>query len=249
MKKKLINYIIVALSTTLILTTTYCYYIYKSQTNKKDKILKQDIGLTTSKTTIDSMQDKVEDLKIQIQQTNKLVTCKGLAKVKLTFSDKSISEDDTKMSWLKDKLASLSSKEISIDATYKFTYTYDLSTLPIDMVRDSIHIKLSRNNLELENVELDTNNIHISETTGLFAKDITKTEYNALLNRVGELVKNNLMNNKEVRDKSIKYTEDNIRSLCNSLGVDNVNIETNKYDVVEHEIEEIETVYITTMQD
>ena len=220
MKGKLINSIILALSLTLgiMLVHTYNNYIEIKDTQKNITLSTNDIDLLDKNIIISKLNNE-----------NKMLVLSGETTIDVRYSNEEVSDDDVSFIWIKNWFSKMNSKELVINATYKYQFHYDLKDLDISIIDNKVNIFLSRNRISC-NVELIENKSYYSDRVGFLETPFTAQEINSLNARTKELVLNKIQNDNELRNKSIKNVMSNIDEL---LGI-KCNYKIPEYDVVEN---------------
>lgn len=222
MKRKLVNKIILTLSFILLITTSYTIRKY-IKVKYQPKIIQVEIA--EDKTNLISKEILIKKL----NNENKLLVLSGESEIKATYSNKDISDDDVNFKWIKDWFSEMNSKDLSINATYKYQFHYDLTDLDLEVVGDSVNINLSKNRLNCQ-VELVENKSLYTDRVGLIESKFTAQEINSLNGRTKDLVLNRIQSDKELREKAIENLQKNIEEL---LGV-KCNFSVTNYDVIEY---------------
>ena len=220
MKGKLINSIILALSLTLgiMLVNTYNNYIKIKDTHKNITLSTNDIDLLDKNIIISKLNNE-----------NKMLVLSGETTVDVRYSNEEVSDNDVNFIWIKNWFSKMNSKELIINATYKYQFHYDLKDLDISIIDNKVNIFLSRNRISC-NVELIENKSYYSDRIGFLESPFTAQEINSLNARTKELVLNKIQNDNELRDKAIQNVMNNIDEL---LGI-KCNYTIPEYDVVEN---------------
>ena len=222
MKRKLVNKIISTLSFILLITTSYTIGKY-IKVKDQPKIIQ--VETSEDKTNLISKEILVKKL----NNENQLLVLSGESEIKATYSNKDISDDDVNFKWIKDWFSEMNSKDLSINATYKYQFHYDLTDLDLEVVGDSVNINLSKNRINCQ-VELIENKSLYTDRVGLIESKFTAQEINSLNGRTKDLVLNRIQSDKELREKAIKNVQKNIEEL---LGV-KCNFNVTNYDVIEY---------------
>ena len=131
------------------------------------------------------------------------------------------------------KSSLINSKELKVNSTYNYEFSYDLTNLPITIHNNTINITIIKGNLNLSKCEL--NSIETKDRVGLLESKFTPSEINEINSRVKAISRNSIQSNKELRDKAFINVENNIRQLLKKVVSNNTNIQftyTN-YDVVD----------------
>lgn len=229
MKGKTIgNVIIVVLGGILITSIALTINKLKSKDNNTAVITE------TTKELRGIDEQALNDLEVKLQNTNKIVALEGIVEdAKVKFIDSEIkNSNDTQMNWLSKKLAEMKSRSLTINSTYKFSFTYDLSDLKVVNSDNKAIINLHRSRLNLNSVELDNSKTSMSSDLGILSSVFSPNEVNSLQQRSKGYVSNTIRANKTIRDKAMINVRDNITNLCNELNVD-VDVSIDELDVVE----------------
>ena len=219
MKTKLTNLIILALSSILgiMLVHTYNNYIEIKDTQKNITLSTNDIDLLDKNIIISKLNNE-----------NKMLVLSGETTVDVIYSNEEVSDDDVSFIWIKNWFSKMNSKELIINATYKYQFYYDLKDLDISIIDNEVNIFLSKNRISCD-VELIENKTYYSDRVGFLEKPFNVQEINSLNARTKELVLNKIQSDQELRNKSIENVMNNIDEL---LGI-KCNYKIPKYDVVE----------------
>ena len=168
-----------------------------------------------------------------LNDENRLVVLSGQVETEATFTNERISDNDVKFKWLKQQWYKLNSKELKVNSTYNYEFSYDLTNLPITIHNNTINITIIKGNLNLSKCEL--NSIETKDRVGLLESKFTPSEINEINSRVKAISRNAIQSNKELRNKAFINVENNIRQLLKKVVSNNTNIQftyTN-YDVVD----------------
>lgn len=168
-----------------------------------------------------------------LNDENRLVVLSGQVETEATFTNERISDNDVKLKWLKQQWNIINSKELKVNSTYNYEFSYDLTNLPITIHNNTINITIIKGNLNLSKCEL--NSIETKDRVGLLESKFTPSEINEINSRVKAISRNAIQSNKELRDKAFINVENNIRQLLKKVVSNNTNIQftyTN-YDVVD----------------
>ena len=168
-----------------------------------------------------------------LNDENRLVVLSGQVETEATFTNERISNNDVKLKWLKQQWYKLNSKELKVNSTYNYEFSYDLTNLPITIHNNTINITIIKGNLNLSKCEL--NSIETKDRVGLLESKFTPSEINEINSRVKAMSRNSIQSNKELRDKAFINVENNIRQLLKKVVSNNTNIQftyTN-YDVID----------------
>ena len=168
-----------------------------------------------------------------LNDENRLVVLSGQVETEATFTNERISNNDVKLKWLKKQWNLINSKELKVNSTYNYEFSYDLTNLPITIHNNTINITIIKGNLNLSKCELNT--IETKDRVGLLESKFTPSEINEINSRVKAISRNAIQSNEELRDKAFINVENNIRQLLKKVVSNNTNIQftyTN-YDVVD----------------
>ena len=168
-----------------------------------------------------------------LNDENRLIVLSGQVETEATFTNERISNNDVKLKWLKQQWNKINSKELKVNSTYNYEFSYDLKNLPITIHNNTINITIIKGNLNLSKCEL--NSIETKDRVGLLENKFTPSEINEINSRVKAISRNAIQSNKELRDKAFINVENNIRQLLKKVVSNNTNIQftyTN-YDVVD----------------
>lgn len=222
MLSKNVNKLIIALSVTLMITGLYTFRGYK---NKQEDKAQLNIPLIANEVkTLDK-----EVLIDKLNKENKLQVLSGTANIKVKYSDEEILADDVNLRWLKQWFEEQCSRDLSVTATYKFVFTYNLQDLKIETIGDKAIIFLSKNRLNTS-VELVENESFYTDRVGFLSNCFSPNEINSLNGRTKKLVNNTVQSSIELRDKALINLQENISELLDVQ----CEFNTTEYDVVEN---------------
>lgn len=196
--------------------------------------------ITEAKEEIKDMTEVIKQLESEIHKTNKLLVLEGTCKSDITYSDKDIHENTNEnFKWIKNKFSEWKSRDLKISATYNFGFTYNMENIRIVTEGEDIIINLSKNDINLENVELVNTDSLYTESIGWLSKgDFTPQEINVLQERCWISTFNSIQSNAKYRQQAIESVIDNLKAICNKLGVE-VEFKYSDIDVVENNDAEI----------
>lgn len=124
----------------------------------------------------------LNDLEVKLHNTNKIIAIEGTVEdAKVKFIDSEIkNRNDIQMNWLSKKLAEMKSRSLTINSTYKFSFTYDLSDLKVINNGQSSTITLYRSRLNLNKVELNNSKTTMISDLGILSSVFSPNEVNSL---------------------------------------------------------------------
>lgn len=229
MKSKFINFII---GTLLVVLTITSIFIYKSYQNKQHKV----------QTNINNQVKQEQPFRVIDKQTiidklnleNSLITLSGNIDVEAKYSNENISDDDINFKWIKQKFAELNSKDITINNTYRFSFSYNLKDLPINIINNTVNISISPNRLSLTQCELFKTN-SIKDRVGLLDSKFSPNELSSIESRTRDLAYNRVLSDTSLRNKAMNNLQEDIKNLIEPMLNKNTNIhfDTYKYDVIQ----------------
>ena len=225
---KIVKIIISCLITGLTILSIYTGNILYNKIHKNEN---QVINKSQQEQTIRIIDKQV--IQKALNDENRLVVLSGQVETEATFTNERISNNDVKLKWLKQQWYKLNSKELKVNSTYNYEFSYDLTNLPIPIHKNTINITIIKGNLNLSKCEL--NSIETKDRVGLLESKFTPSEINEINSRVKAISRNSIQSNKELRDKAFINVENNIRQLLKKVVSNNTNIQftyTN-YDVVD----------------
>jgi hypothetical protein len=163
-----------------------------------------------------------------------LITLSGDIEIEAKYSNQNISDEDVDFKWIKQKFAELNSKDITVDNTYRFSFSYDLKDLPIYIVNNTVNIRISSNRLSLTQCEISKTN-SIKDRVGLLDSKFTPTQLSSIESRTRDLAYNRILSDTSLRDKAMNNLQSDIKNLIQPLLNKNTNIhfDTTDYDVVQ----------------
>jgi hypothetical protein len=229
MKSKKVFYIITTVLVCILLElSVVTYKRYVSKTNQRvpsvnsEKNTSQDLKLISK-----------EEVIKKLSAVNSMNCLGGEDEVQQKFANDSITDEDTKFAWLKKKL---NGRELFVDATFKYTFAYELSNISddIEVKNNIVTIIINPNNLSLLQCELDESKTTLSSSTGLFADKFEPQELNDINGRVKDSARNTIQSDPKRRSKAIKNLENNIEALLKTISSENIkfNFIVPDYDVI-----------------
>ena len=174
-----------------------------------------------------------ETIQKALNNENRLVVLSGQVETEATFTNERISDNDVKLKWLKQQWNKINSKELKVNSTYNYEFSYDLTNLPITIHNNTINITIIKGNLNLSKCEL--NSIETKDRVGLLESKFTPSEINEINSRVKAISRNSIQSNEELRDRCFDNVESNIKNILNKVTHKNTNIVFHRtnYDVVD----------------
>lgn len=168
-----------------------------------------------------------------LNDENRLVVLSGQVETEATFTNERISNNDVKLKWLKQQWYKLNSKELKVESTYDYEFSYDLNNLPVSIHNNTINITIIKGNLNLTKCELNT--IETEDKIGLLESKFSPSEINEINDRVKAISRNSIQSNEELRDRCFDNVESNIKNILNKVTHKNTNIVFHRtnYDVVD----------------
>jgi hypothetical protein len=238
LKRKLIKLIIKGLALTLIITGLFTYRAFK---NAESKTIQQNINNPINQEQVYKMIDK-QELINKLNLENSLNCLSGNVDVEAKYSNEDIPNSDVNFKWVKTKLAEMNSKDITVNSTYKFTFTYGLKDLPIKVINNTVYIRISPNRLSLMQCELQSTN-SIKDRVGLLEGKFNPSELSSINKRTRDLAYNRILSDNSLRDKALVSVQNNIKDLITPLLDEHTNIhfDVSTYDVVQQNEVEIVT--------
>jgi hypothetical protein len=216
----------------LITLSILSFCTYKSYERNKKAKLQQNINNQTNQEQTFRIIDK--DSIIQtLNKENSINVLSGTIGTRCTFTNKNISQEDVSMKWLKNKIETWNSKDITIDSQFTYMFSYDLRQPQVSIRNNTIYIQLSYNRLSLAKCELS--DVQTQERIGWLQNNFSSTEINSLNSRVKDYAKNTILSNEKLRKSSIENTKENIKYLIQSFVSKDINVEfsISDYDVIE----------------
>lgn len=151
-----------------------------------------------------------EIINAEMESVGKLVVYKGKANYSNTF-------DESKF---------LRPKKISVNLQYKFGISMDLKNIVVsEFIEDVVVLKIHKDQLEIEYVELDEESIEVSEEVKLLAKEYTKEDLNKILTIGKSATLGRIQGNKDIHDKAIESLKNNVQEMVMQLGYRKVIVE------------------------
>jgi hypothetical protein len=228
MKSKLIRFIVAGLLVVLAITSIFTYNKYQSNM----KALKQNINSKSQTEQTYKIVDK--DVIIQtLNKENSMNVLKGTVSVQATYSDKNISGDDVSMRWLKNMFADMNSKDLTVDYTYDYMFSYDLKYLPVKVINNTVEITINPNRLSLCKCELSQANS--KDRIGILATKFNSQQVNSINGRTRDLAFNRVQSDEDIRYRAFEELKGNIKDLIKPLVHQDTSIVFNDftYDVVQ----------------
>jgi len=191
--------------------------------------------ITQAKEETKDMTEIIKQLESEIHKTNKLLVLEGNCKADITYSDKDIHENTNEnFKWIKNKFSEWKSRELKVSATYKFGFSYDLQYIKVSSEGENIIVDLSKNNLNIEYLELVNTDSLYTESIGWLSKgDLSPQEINVLQERMKIATFNSIQSNAKYRKEAFSSVVENIEGIGNKLGI-KVICRYNEEDVVEN---------------
>lgn len=223
---RIVKFIITGLTIILITLSTFTYKsyqnIHKASLNTNNQV-RQELTYRVI--------DKESVIKA-LSKENSLNVLKGSVNTRCTFSNKNISENDITMKWLRDKIDTWNSKDITVDSQFSFMFSYDMSNPQVTIKKDTIYVDLSYNKLSLTKCELS--DVQTNERVGWLQNNFTSSEINSINSRIKDYARNTVLSNPSFRKESIENLKENIKEQTHTYVSDKVNVEfsINNYDVV-----------------
>jgi len=220
---------------TIIIILIFGYYDYKTDTSKTQSNTPQtqvinDINKLQS--TIDNLQTQVNKYKLQEQDKqlrqirlqqlqnpevimNELSTTNKLLvyECKITYNDY-IKEGN----WL-------ANKSLSISLKYNIGIAIDLNLIEIRFVEATPVLTIPKDGLQLEYIELDTENSKIDGDRSFFSSQFVPEDIKGVIEMAQKTLENRVCNNKDLFDKSMVSLKENLRELIIRLGYEDCVIE------------------------
>lgn len=214
MKRKLVKFLIIGLSLTLMLIS---WNTYRKYTNKQ----KNKVQATQN---VNNMTELTEDEIItKLNKEHSLNVLSGEITLKVTYDNQDNFDDNVLGNiWSKLKLRHYESTN-----TYSFMFAYDLNELPVEIKEGVPYITISNNRLNLVKFELVSTDV--DSRTGIWSDIFSPTEVNQINERIKKIAKNDIQSNNELRSQAIVNLQDDIRELIGN----NVIFNINEFDVVE----------------
>lgn len=222
MKRKLVKFLIIGLSLTLMITS---WNTYRKYTNKqKNKVQAMQ--------NVNNMTELTEDEIItKLNKERSLNVLSGEITLRVSYDNQNNFDDDVLGNiWGKLKLRHYESTN-----TYSFMFAYDLAELPVEIKEGVPYIDISNNRLNLVKFELVSTDV--DSRTGMFANIFSPTEVNQINERIKKIAKNDIQSNNELRSQAMVNLQDDIRELIGNNVVFNINefdvVERNEFKVME----------------
>lgn len=228
--KKLINLVISTLVGTFITLSGYCgYKVYlncRYENNIKVQQLQQD---NTNKQVLKDWQYKLNQFKVSCNKEEKLLVLSGTVDITNTFTDKDeivkYQGDDSRIRFLANKLNELKSKSMTVNTEYRFGYTYNLRDfMKVSCDNSMLDIEISKQYLNLQYLDEETNKTTIDTDTHLFSGKFTPQEQQAIMDVTKVKVWNSVISNRDIQDKAIEVARDSITDMGKKFGFDKVNV-------------------------
>lgn len=214
MKRKLVKFLIIGLSLTLMITSWNTYREYTNKQKNKVQAIQN----------VNNMTELTEDEIItKLNKEHSLNVLSGSVTLRVSYDNQDNFDDDVLGNiWGKLKLRHYESTN-----TYSFMFAYNLNELPVAIKEGAPYIDISNNRLNLVKFELVSTDVDSS--TGIFANIFSPTEVNQINERIKKIAKNDIQSNNELRSQAMVNLQDDIRALIDNNVVFNIN----EFDVVE----------------
>lgn len=229
MKSKLIKLIITGLLITLSILSIFTY---KSYNRSKQADLQQLNNKTQQEQTTRIISK--ETLIDVLNKENSINVLSGEVNTKVVYSNKNISVNDPSFKWLANKLSEMNSKDLTVDNSYKFLFSYDLNNIPITITNNTVNIRISPNRLSLIQCELSQTN-SIKDRVGLLEGKFTPSQITSIQSRTRDLAYNRILSDEELRTQALESLQGDIKDLIKPLVSNSTNIhfELSDYDVIQ----------------
>lgn len=224
MKNKLIKLIIATLTITLIILSSFTHGIFN---NKLSQSKQANVNNQTKQEQAFRVIDK-QTVVNKLNLENSLNCLSGESTVQATYSNKKISDQDVNFKFVKDFLNNSTSKDISVNSTYKFLFSYQLKDLPVSIHNNTINIQLSYNRLNLESLELIKTDS--KERLGILEPQFTPNQIDGIQERVKLEARNTIQSNEDYRYKAMKNAQRDIKDLLQGVIGKDTNIH---FDIIE----------------
>lgn len=224
MKRKLVKFLIIGLSLTLMITSWNTYRKYTNKQKNKVQAIQN----------VNNMTELTEDEIItKLNKERSLNVLSGEITLRVSYDNQNNFNDNVLGNiWSKLKLRHYESTN-----TYSFMFAYDLNELPVEIKEGVPYITISNNRLNLVKFELV--NTDVDSRTGMFADIFTPQECNSINERIKKIAKNDIQSNNELRLQAMVNLQDDIRELISNNVVFNINefdvVERNEFKVMEVE--------------
>jgi hypothetical protein len=223
MSKKFGNLIIFIL---VVLLTSIAYDVIKANKGKSIPTVAKVSVKAKDKTKIELWNEKVDKFMTEIKNTNKLLVLEGTTDVSANFDTNEPTNESNLLKWCKAKLANLDAKVLTVETKYKFGYSYDLSKIVIEKLKNNkIKITVYQSQLLLEYLQEIQGQQIIKSEKGIFATQFTPQQVVALTDRVNTYTHNNIINNKGIRLQAIESTKANILSIAAMFDFKDIEVE------------------------
>jgi hypothetical protein len=221
---RIVKIIITGLTITLLILSSFTYGIYK---NKSLHSTSTNLNNQTKQEQAFRVIDK-ETIVNKLNLEDKLECLSGNVQVQAKYTNNTISDEDVNFKWLKSILKDSTSKNLTVNSTYKFLFSYNLKDLPIQIHNSTINIQLSYNRLSLESIELL--NTDSKERVGILESQFTPSEVNSINERVKLEARNTIQSKDEYKQQAMKNIQEDIKTLLQSV----ISKETNiHFDIIE----------------
>jgi len=219
------NIIIVVLFTILVVLG---FGVYNSrETTESAFVTKEALVIKDkTKTDIELWNQKVTKLQTAAEEASSLIVLKGVTNIDAVFDDTESDKSSNSLSWVKNKLSQLKSKQLTISSKYNFSYSYDLSNIVINNLGEGkLQIDLYQHKLVLEKVAEDTSATVLDGKAGIFAQSFEPQQIAEIMDRVKLYATNNIMTNEDIRLRAIKSAEVDLIDFVGKLGFEDSNVE------------------------
>jgi len=177
-----------------------------------------------------STQEKGEALQNKLHKDTQYFVLQGEKEAFYTFTPANSSSNGNntrEFSWLKDKLDTLGTNEITVVAQINYLYVYHLSKIKVKTRGNKLCVELSKNNIELlEPVELGSDRIITDKTkTKMLNNNFTQKETQELVDVLITNTYGNLIGNNDLLEQAIDNTEASIETTAKRIGITNLEFE------------------------
>jgi hypothetical protein len=146
----------------------------------------------------------------------------------VTYTNSDIYDKNDKLNFLQKKWSEWKSKSLNVSSQYKFGYSFPLDRLVINNLNDGkILITISQKDLDLKYIEEISDKTVLSADYGIFAKDFTPQEIQAIKSRTDTKLTNTLRSNRQLRDASTENLKEIITDMAKEFGFEYIKIEIN----------------------
>lgn len=227
--KRLFKLIISALITTLI--TLSGFIGYKHYTNQRyiSTVKAQQIQQLETNKEAENWKYKLEQFKNSYSKEQKLLVLEGTVNIENTITSEDdivkYQGNDNTIKFLANKLNDLKTKNMTVNTTYKYGFTYNIKDyMKVSSNNGELVIEINKQFLNLQYLDEQTDKTTIKVEKHLLSGEFTYQQQQAIMNLTKIKTYNTLISDSDIMDKSIEGTKDIIISMAKKFGFDKVDV-------------------------